>query len=262
MTWRHFFPAMLVVLMLAASCRTTREGGNGSRYRGMSQEKVMEKYQNSLPDFKTVTFKGKADFENKTENSSIGFSYKINVAKDSLIWASVSKLGIPAANILIDRDSVRMRIMLSREAVLCDFSVISQMTGFDVNFDMLQAFLLGNAYFTKDALLVSRTEPPVEFKGRMSPYQVSWFLNDQHFRLEKMVVKDITLGAESVLSYSDFGRVGSTQMANLMELTTTQPQAARITMKHSSIEFDDDKASFDFRIPSSYEVKPCGKSNR
>lgn len=246
--------ASLVILAFAACKPAQREG---SRYRGLSQEELHARHQKSALQFKTVTLKGKADYTNEAKKEEIGFSYKVCIAKDSLIWANITKLGLPAATILIDRDSVRMRLPLTREAVLCDFSVLRQLSGLDVDFKTLQAYLVGDGGMPASATLVSGKEVPIELQSKSAPYQVSWFLNSSHFKLEKMVAKDPILGTESSLEYGEFIKVGKQDVPTRMVLSATSPTVTRIALKHTDIKIDSEEASFSFRIPEGYAPKDC-----
>lgn len=252
------FLLLLVGLLLAfASCKNRQQQDQGPRYRGMDQSELQQKHKESHLVFQTLTLKGKADYNNATKNENLSFSYKVCVAKDSLIWANITKLGLPAATILLDQDSVRMRLPLTREAVLCDYTILSKMVGMELGFETLQSFLVGDGGMPDSALLVSGNETPIELRSARGSYQVSWFLNSTHFKLEKMTVKDRILGAESSLEYSDFKKVSGQTVPALMRLVTTSPTSTRIELKHSDIQLDSDDATFSFRIPDGYQVKPC-----
>jgi Domain of unknown function (DUF4292) len=244
-----------LLLLLVAACKPAQR--EGARYRGLSQEELHERHQKSALQYKTVTLKGKADYTNEAKKEEVGFSYKVCIAKDSLIWANITKLGLPAATILIDQDSVRMRLPLTREAVLCDFAVLRQLSGLDVDFKTLQAYLVGDGGMPPAAALVSGKEVPIELQSKSAPYQVSWFLNSTHFKLEKMVAKDPILGTENSLQYGEFIKVGKQDVPTSMVLSATSPTQTRIALKHTDIKIDSEEASFSFRIPEGYTQKDC-----
>jgi hypothetical protein len=260
-TYKHFGLLFLLILALATGCKTRKEGSS-TRVRGLDKEKIVERHNKNRPDFKVLSLKGKADYENLSKKDKIGFSYKIDIAKDSLILASVSKFGIPALNVLMTTDSIFVRNVLDKSATICDFSLVSEMLGFGVDFAMMQNFLVGDAKFIEPMVLSSGRNEPIELKGNVKGYSVYWNLNDSHFRLEKMRLKDLILGQESELSYTDFKKVGAYQMASSMQLKVTQPEELRIDLHHTDIDFDKESVSFKFRIPESYEIKPCSKPGK
>lgn len=254
--FKLLLPFFAIVLILS-SCKSRPDGGT-TRVRGLNKAKVVAKHNENRPDFKTLSLKGKADYNNLTKKEKIGFSYRIDIAKDSLILASVTKFGIPAMNVMMNTDSVFVRNMLDRSAIICDFTLVSKMLGFNVNFEMLQNFLVGDANFIEPMVLTSGKNEPIELRGKLDKYTVYWNLNDANFRLEKMRLKDLILGQESEISYSEFKKVDGHPFAQIMQLKVTSPEDVRIQLHHTSIDFDKESVSFKFRIPKSYKIKPCG----
>lgn len=248
----------LVALMVVSSCKPKVPKQDKIRYKGMDRETLIEKFDANRLDYKFANLKGKASFDDPAKNQNMGFSYRISIAKDSLIVANISKMGFPGAMMLIDPDSVHVRIPLERSAMHCDLEFISQNLGFDADFQMIQDILLGDSKPLDDSKLIPGDSSPVEMRSRVSNMEVSWFLNGGNFKLEKMAVKDLNLARSSVLTYSDFQKVEGQSLPMQMNMEVTQSQPIRIELKHSDINFDQDKANFKFRIPDSYEVKPCG----
>ncbi len=68
----------------------------------------------------------------------------IRMQKDSLIWLSISKLGIEGARVLIARDSVRILDKINRQYAVADYGTISRQFRFPLSFEWLQALLVGN----------------------------------------------------------------------------------------------------------------------
>ncbi|RYF58136.1 MAG: DUF4292 domain-containing protein, partial [Cytophagaceae bacterium] len=94
-------------------------------------------------DFKYLTAKSKLSFKNKTQDIS-NANLNLRVRKDSVIWISISKLGIEAVRALITRDSVEIMDKLERRYAVYDFPTLSRQFNFDMNFDLLQALIVGN----------------------------------------------------------------------------------------------------------------------
>lgn len=252
--------AVLTAVFMFSACKTRRNGTETVRIKGMTKTEILERNKKVHLDFKTIAFKGKAEFEG-TQNgkeTNVGFSYRINIAKDSLIWATISKFGIPAATILMDQDSVKIKISLNRSAILCDFSVVSEMVGMDVNFGLVQSFFTGDPSFQSGNLELMTDNPQViHFKESRPPYQVSWFLNASHFKLDKMVAKDPNLERESSVLYEDFKTVNGQKVPGSAKIAVTSAQPARIELIHSSIELEPAKTNFKLRIPGSYDIQSC-----
>ncbi len=249
---------VLIVLtgVTVAGCKA-RKSGSGPNLRGMDVDKAIAKNKEQQLKFKILTLKGKADMSDPVSGKSFGLNYRIDIAKDSLILINLSKLGIPAMNMLISKDTVKMRIALNQTAAICDFSLLKKTTKLDMDFTKLQALLLGEAVLEQPIALLSAKGNAIELQGSRPPYQVYWILNGSHFRLEKMRMEDTNLGTESELTYFDFKKVDGQTVATSMILQATQGQSVRIELHHSGIEFDKEKVNFKYRIPESYKILPC-----
>lgn len=255
----HLLFGLLSLSLLAFSACKPRKKEE-SKYKELSRAELMEAHRAGDLKFKTLMLKGKADYANETKGDNVSFSYKVCVAKDSLIWANISKLGLPAATILINPDSVLMRLPLTREAVRCDFALLKDMSGLDVNFKTLQAYLVGDGGMPDDAQPVAGQQEPIELRSETPPYQVSWILNSSNYKLEKMVAKDPILGTESSLEYGGFIKLGKQEVPSTMILAATAPAKTRIELKHTDIKIDSEEATFSFRIPEGYTEKACAPS--
>lgn len=248
----------LILLVSAPACKTRREARNGKTAKDMTAETLIQKNKEASAQYKTLSVKGKAELENPSDKSTISFSYKANVAKDSLIWATVSKFGLPLATILADPDSVRIRRLDVKEVVICDYSVLTKSAGMKVDFALLQNLLTGEAQELKDKTLDFATaENQYRLKGKHGPYDVNWFFDPANFKLIQMDVEDAALGMASTLTYGNFLEVESQLVPSIVNLDVKSPNALKLKLEHSQIELNSPETDFSFRIPKSYEVKNC-----
>lgn len=93
------------------------------------------------------TFSARASVEAEMNKESKSFQANIRIRRDSAIWISISPaLGIEVARVLITRDSIKLINRLNGSYFKGDIHYLNQMMQVDVNFDMIQAVLTGNAY--------------------------------------------------------------------------------------------------------------------
>lgn len=254
------FLSLFLILVQLGSCKNRDRGNGNLKVNGLTKEEVMKKHEAARADFNIMSFKGKADFETTKdgEKNSVGFSYKVYLAKDSLLWASISKLGVPFGTVLVDQDSVRMRVSLGKTAILCDFTVLTNMLGMDVNFDLVQSFFTGDPVFeAEDLTMIPGEAKGIRLDEERPPYMVSWFLNGKSFKLDKMVAEDRKLDRKSTITYGDFRVVSGQDIPGNALIEVTQPESVRIELEHTKIEIEPSKSTFSFRIPKSYEIKDC-----
>ena len=96
-------------------------------------------------EFKFNTLSGKASvsFDN---GKKTGFKAHLRIQKDSAIWISVTPLsGIEMARVLITKDTVKLMNRNDGEYFIGDFEYLNQLFGADIDYQMLEALLVGNS---------------------------------------------------------------------------------------------------------------------
>lgn len=93
--------------------------------------------------FDWFSAKFSAEYSNKGNENS--FNGQIRIRKDSLIWISLTPmLGIEAVRLMISQDSVKMINRLNDTYFIGDYEYVNRFLNTNIDFDLLQAFLLGN----------------------------------------------------------------------------------------------------------------------
>lgn len=107
---------------------------------------LLRNYERNQFDFEWIGMK--IDAESVTMGETQGFKATLRMRRDSVIWVSISPaLGIEVFRILITPDSLSMisKIPDNKYAYQGRFDALSAMLGTDIDFDMLQNLLVGNA---------------------------------------------------------------------------------------------------------------------
>lgn len=118
--------------------------------------------------FTTLNFraKGTITVDNKANDATL----VVRIAKDKIIWASVSATiaQIEIARVLITPDSVRIINRAMEEYVAQPFSYLQRYTGKDLSFGTLQALLTASALpGSADAATVERKNGTTVFSGKL-----------------------------------------------------------------------------------------------
>lgn len=88
----------------------------------------------------------KADVETLIDGEDHNLDVRIRARKDSAIWISIQAVGlIDIAKLLITRDSVKMVVYVKKQYFKGDFNYINQLLNADLDFDLIQAALIGNS---------------------------------------------------------------------------------------------------------------------
>ncbi len=91
-------------------------------------------------------FSSKADVEVVIDGEDHNLDIRARIRKDSAIWISIQAVGLlDIAKLLITRDSVKMVVYVKKQYFKGDFNYINQLLNADLDFDMIQAALVGNS---------------------------------------------------------------------------------------------------------------------
>ena len=140
----RFSPTILLILVLlsVASCSPTRSVMKAP-IKEEGPDYLFSRLKEKELKFDWFSAKFSAEYENNGQENS--FNGQIRIRKDSLIWISlIPMLGIEAARIMISQDSVKMINRLNDTYFIGDYEYLNRFLNTNIDFDLLQAFLLGN----------------------------------------------------------------------------------------------------------------------
>ena len=214
-------------------------------------------------DFRYLTAKSKISFKSKQQDID-NANVSIRVRKDSLIWLSVSKLGFEAVRGLITRDSIMIVDKINKTYASYDFPTLSKQFNFNMNFDLLQALIVGNLPLPKrpaqkiknerDYLLLSQSEGKVLVEN---------YIGEQDRKLKKLMVTEQPTKNTLRLDYNDFTSLNNflfpyTSLVTLDYKSRTDGQFYQtlLRIKHNKVEMVDKNPGFPFSVPASYKRQP------
>jgi hypothetical protein len=168
-------------------------------------------------------FSAKYSAEQIYNKKKTSFKGQVRIARDSLIWISVSPaLGIEMARLLISTDTVKMLNRFEDNYFISDFGYINQLLNHALDFDMLQAFITGNDFSFYEDGKFKATVDDDEYKlmtmgrhklkkyvrenekGNIIPIQNIW-LDPESYKITRVVIKEIVdENRKFEASYSEF----------------------------------------------------------
>lgn len=214
-------------------------------------------------DFRYLTARSKISFkspEQDIDNANIN----IRVRKDSLIWLSVSKVGIEAVRGIITRDSITIIDKIHREYTVYDFPTLSRQFNFQLNFELLQALIVGNLPLPRrpaqkiknerDYLLLRQSEGKVLIEN---------YIGEQDRKLKKLMLTEQPTKNTLRLDYEDFTSLNNflfpyTSLVTVDYRSKTDGQFYQtlLRIKHNKVELVDKNPGFPFTIPANYQRRP------
>ena len=138
---------IVVVFAFATACKSGKEtAAQKEPVRERTAGYLLRHYEKNKFDYTWLGLKVDAEFLTMGETQS--FKANIKMRKDSVIWISISPaLGIEMIRMMITPDSLMMmsKIPDNKYYYKGNFNVINELVGVELDFEMLQDLLIGNA---------------------------------------------------------------------------------------------------------------------
>jgi len=212
------------------------------------------------------------------DNEDHSFNVSVRCRKDSVIWMSISKLGIDAARALITKDSVKITLGLTEKKYFVgDFSYINELLHADLDYDMIQALLFGNsaAFYDDDEKLkpgkdkvncnyfLSTVKKKTAKKindGAIQPdenYQTMW-LNPDSYKIVMLEFEDVKTKRKFNACYDEFKPVDNFLAPFHLIYSITAEKIIKAEIRYAKITLNEVQ-TFPFKIPASYEPMQINK---
>lgn len=244
--------AIMLVLGSFMSCKGSKEVTRGEKRLGVSATLSKALNNKVLPPQAMISGKANAGMA----NNSIGFSYRIHILKDSLIWIKVTKFGFEGARALITPDSVFVINRLEKDYTATDYSIVKDFTGLEADFQLIQDMLFGNFHpipNPKNLAIEDKKSNPLKFTGKEGEYTFGYDIESPANRLTGIEARHESRDEFMQLMYTAFETMDNKKsMAVKGELTVGMPDTATVNFHHTKVDLNPDKLSFTFRVPSSY----------
>lgn len=204
-------------------------------------------------------FHGKARINVRDDKKEKDVKANIRIRKDSVIWMDISVVGVSGARALINQDSITIRSNVDKEYFVFEFKEISKRFNFEINFQIVQAALLGNLLYDR------RPEDIVVADGSFTVLEqaigttiIKNFINTATSKLERIELKETNTANSLVVNYSNFQSVGPkvfpfNGVITILYKTPGGILNNTITFEYNKAEVGDRELRFPFNIPRKYE---------
>lgn len=219
-------------------------------------ESTLERVRETRPVFNTLTLTGKGSTSIPASDVDMTFSYRINIMRDSLIWMRISKFGIEAARALITKDSVYILDRLNQTLRVANYAPAEKLTGFEVDYGILEDLLLGNFHPIPVLLDVSgEARNPLVVYGEQAETRFSYTLDPLLLRLIRMEAVSVMKNLHSEILYGDFMEEVHMKIPKKGSITVSQPEKVSLTFDHNRVYVNPDNFSVGFSVPEGYTRK-------
>jgi hypothetical protein len=206
-------------------------------------------------DFETCKIKSKVSLNSSKIKQTIPAN--IHIKKDSIIWVSVS-LGLEAARAIITPDTIQLLDRLNRKTYCTSFKGLSKMFGFDIEFQIFQAALLGNLPIkTNEKDVFSEEISYLKLLQERNGIELENRLSKDDKKLYLITAANPKLKSNMEISYKNFISENQSLIPTLIQilfLSGKDGEKTTIDFEHSKFDFLDRNLRFPFNVPKNYEV--------
>lgn len=223
----------------------------------------------------------KADVEVNIDGEDHKLDIRVKAKRDSAIWISIQAVGlIDIAKLLITKDSVKMVVYVKKQYFKGDFNYINQLLNADLDFDLIQAALIGNsADFDDDD---SKMKPVVDRETcqyllsterkrklrRINTGQDSlkrslqtMRLNPDNFKIINNDFEDVSTGRSFHANYDKFLASDSVFAPHNVNIEIKAEKKIDLKINYVRMEINQPQ-KLTLNIPKNYEPIPIKKEQR
>jgi Domain of unknown function (DUF4292) len=203
-------------------------------------------------------FKAKAKINYTDAAVSQTATIDLRMKRDSLIWMSVSKIGIEGVRCLITRDSAYVIDRQNNSFEVYDFQALGKRFNFNISFDIIQAAILGNlpvARDNKDKLKVMREKDYYLLRQKQDSVIVDNYVSLDNLKLRKALFIEPATTNSLTLNYENFSLINGVLFPfnSNISLQYKSPQGIYntvVTIQYTRADVADKELRFPFNPPA------------
>lgn len=200
------------------------------------------------------------------------FKANIRIKKDSIIWISITPaLGIEVARVMITADSVKVINRIEKNYFIGDFAYISKRFNIDMEFDLIQSILVGNAIaFEDDEKIKFAIDKELYYLGNLKKRKankaddkpkkiekqkeevISLWVDQNTFKINKFLFSDLTANRFITGKYENFQLVEDQLFPHELAFDFQSEKPAQVELEYSKVSLEE-PLKFSFNISSKYE---------
>lgn len=259
------FTVLIVFSGLLTSC-VTKQKVLREPIKEQGADYLFNKLKENELKFKFLVLKG--DINSEIDKESNSFSFNMRIKKDTLIWVSISPaLGIEALRVMITPDSIWVMNRINKEYFKTTYTYVNQIMSSTFDFDMLQAFLVGNdfEYYDNTAFKASldfsnyelstigrrKLRRYIETTNNLKLLKQKITLSPDNFKILKQTIEEKDTDRKLEVKYSDFESYNNQFYAKTLKCEVNSNKKMNLDITYEKVEAVD-TLEFPFTIPSKY----------
>lgn len=204
-------------------------------------------------------FHGKARLNYKDDKKEKEVKANIRIRKDSVIWMTLSVIGVQGGKALINKDSITIVSTVDKEYYVFEYAELTKRFNFKIDYNVVQAAVLGNLIMPRDStdkiLSVNNFDVLDQKQGTV---YVKNYINPLTKKLEKVELSEATSTNSLSINYSNFQPVSDKTfpyngIISVFYKTIAGIFNTTITLEYNKAEVGDKELKFPFNIPKRYQ---------
>lgn len=268
--WLQCLFAVSVFVLLCASCKNQKKItlNNGKCILDFKNARTLTANLKAK-EFKFNKLNAKLSVDAVIDSTNNSFTVSLRMKKDSIIWMSISKLGIEGARVIITKDSVKFLNRLKSQYFKGDYAYISKLLNTELDFEMLQSLLVGNSveFYNDDDKIKPGVDNCQYTLGTIRKYKLrkvergktlkesaqSIYLVSETFKVARILFYEFKPDRSFDASFGDFQPTDDSQLFPMqMNYIIKAKKNVNIDLKYSKVLLNEEQ-SFPFKIPDNYE---------
>lgn len=267
----RFVCFLLCASLLFSSCKTRKKItlNNGKCLLDFKNARTLSSNLKTK-EFKFDRLNAKLTADAEIDSTSASFTITLRMKKDSMIWMSISKLGIEGARVLITKDSVKLLNRLKDTFFVGDFAYISKMLSTDLDFEMLQSLLVGNSVefydedeklkpgidncqYTLGTIRKKRLHRVIKGEKELKDPAQSIYMIPETFKIARILFYEFGPDRSFDARFSEYELKDSIQLfPTKMNYTIKAQKNVKIDLQYTKLVLNEEQ-TFPFKIPDNYE---------
>jgi hypothetical protein len=204
-------------------------------------------------------FQGKARMILRDAKKERDVKAAIRIRKDSVIWMKFNVIGIQGGAALINKDSITIVSNIDKEYFVFTYPELSKRFKVEVNYDIIQAAMLGNPIIKRTDLdNVVKESSMYLLKQETGNVDVVNYVNAASMKIEKVELKEDGSSNSLVINYSNFQPVGNKLFPfngtiNLFYQAAAGLLNTTVIFEYNKAEVKDRERFPSFNIPKRYD---------
>lgn len=255
----RYYTLLFILFIGFTSCKSKKNiTDNTSVIKEMSARKVAKKHVAANFDQKTIDARLKVNYKDTKED--VGFSVRMKIKKDEVIWLKGTKFGFSAFKASITPTKVQFYSPYKKVFFDGDFAMLKELLGTDINFEQLQNMLLGqsllNVRSQKQEVEIKNKSYQLSPKKQANLFDIFFHVNSKHYKLDKQSLVNPLKSQRLDIKYPKYLTKNGVLFPEKININAKQlNKFTSINMTVRSVEFNT-KLNTYFKIPSGYkEIK-------